>query len=505
MKKVILFSFLFIFWSFLHSQNKFSDSLDQYTDHVMNSLNVPGFSIAIVDNDSLILLKGYGTKIVGKTKRVNENTLFAIGSITKTMTALAMGILVDRGQLNWDDKVVEYLTYFKLYDPYVTEEFTIRDLLTHRSGLKNVSGGTLWYGSDLSREEVIRRLHYLDPVAGFREKPNYQNVTFLVAGEIIEEVSGMGWDEFIHTEIFDPLGMKNSVTSYDEILKSYNVAVPHIRNKDFKLIPVNHRKYDNCAPAISVYSTAVDMAKYMRLFLNNGVVGSDTIISTKVMKEILKPQIIFPFFSEPYYNEFSSYGLGWWLTPKQGHKIIEHSGGVDGMGADLKMVPDLDFGVVVLSNSEDLAQFSLTFHILAQLLNDSTYEIHDVLLLLLEDYRERVLGMEEKLLEERINGTLPSLELNEYAGTFYDEMYGDIFIKMIEDELFIEFSHTPAFSGSLSHWHFDTFRIDWTDPVIADGFVTFILDSKGKVSELKLDQQGLLDVDFGELGIRRRE
>ena len=197
---------LFLF-SNTFSQQIQIDSLDLLIHQVIKDYEIPGLSIGIVRNDSIIFSKGYGSLEINKERKVDENTTFGIGSISKSFTALTIGILVDEGKIDWDDKVKDYLPYFELYAPYVTDNFTIRDLLTHRSGLKDVSGGTLWYHSDYSREEIIKRLKYLEPVSGYREKPAYQNVMYVVASEIVKTVSGTSWDSFLKTRVFDKLKM----------------------------------------------------------------------------------------------------------------------------------------------------------------------------------------------------------------------------------------------------------------------------------------------------------
>ncbi|MEX2362220.1 MAG: serine hydrolase domain-containing protein [Balneolaceae bacterium] len=211
--KIIFFSIIGLLWvSNSFAQNIRVDSIEAQIHQIMKDFDIPGLSIGIVRNDSIIHSKGYGNLEINNERRVNENTIFGIGSISKSFTALTLGILVDEGKIDWDDKVKDYLPYFELYAPYVTDNFTIRDLLTHRSGLKGVSGGTLWYHSDYSRTEIIKKLKYLEPVSGFREKPAYQNVMFVVASEIVKEISGMTWDNFLKSRVFDKLKMTQSTS-----------------------------------------------------------------------------------------------------------------------------------------------------------------------------------------------------------------------------------------------------------------------------------------------------
>ena len=510
MKSKFLYLLILILLISNHSygQNNQQDSLDHHIKKLMEYFETPGLAISIVQNGNIQYARGFGTRTINKNEPVDDNTLFAIGSITKSFTALALGMLVDEGKINWDDKVIKYLPYFQLYDPYVTNSFTIRDLLIHRSGLKEVSGGTLFYHSDLNREDIIKRLKYLDQETEFRTKPAYQNIMYLVAAKIVEVVSGSLWDDFIREQIFKPLGMSNTVISQSERIKSKNISAPHIKNEKFQVIPIEQEKLDNIAPAGSFYSSANDMAQYMIFILNNGIVGKDTLVSREVFNEILKPQFHFPFRDEPIHNEFTSYGFGWWLTPKNGNKIIEHSGGVDGASAFLIMVKNKNFGVIVLINTSAgwRIMLSLAFDIIGNILNDPDYKkVSDI-------YKRNPVKddslqaeLRDNILESRIRNTNPSLSLDQYEGIYNDEMYGDIYISKKDEKLQIEFSHTPLFTGDLSHWHYDTFEIDWEDPRIPNGFITFNFNSKEKVIGFKFDQPNLLDVDFLELEIKMKE
>jgi CubicO group peptidase (beta-lactamase class C family) len=484
-------------------KHSYLDSLDNFVTKFLKDFDVPALSLAIVHNDSIILTKAYGTKTIGKNEKVDENTLFGIGSISKSFTALAIGILVSEGKIKWDDKVIDHLPYFRLYDNYVTNEFTIRDLLTHRSGLKEVSGGTIWYGSDYGREDAIKRIKYLKPITKFRYKPAYQNIMFVAAGLIVEKVTGMTWDDFIKAKIFKPLGMNYTVSTYSNIINNSNIATPH-KEKKLRIIPIPHRNHDNIAPAGSIHSTAKDMAQYMKLLLNQGIMGKDTIVKPYIVGEIFKPQFLYQLYGSPQ-NEFTSYGLGWWLTPSNGYTIIEHSGGIDGMTADLQMIKEKKFGVIAMLNQESYG-FLMSYHILEKFLNDNVFGgVYDEVKKYHDKREDRAKEAEKNLLESRVKNTKPSLELKRYVGTFNDEMYGDIYIKVENNHLKVEFSHTKSLTGKLEHWHFDTFLVKWEDVMIPDGFITFVLDAKGEVSSFNIDQPNLLDVDFTELTIKKKK
>ena len=503
--RLTLFSLLFglLGWQSGLAQHFSSDSLKAYAEKQLTDYSVPAIAIAIVDKDSLIFSEGFGLNNIEKDQRANAETLFGIGSISKSFTALAVGMLVSEGKMNWDDKVKQYLPYFELYDPYVSDNFTIRDLLTHRSGLKDVSGGTLWYHSDFSRREIIERMKYLKPVSGFRDKTAYQNIMYLVAGEVVAAVSEMSYDDFIKSRIFEPLGMTQTVSLATDRENSQNIARPHIDYEGKKILIVQE-KGDNLAAGGFIYSSANDMARYMKFMLNNGIVENDTLIGAGEMREILRPQVIYPISGPPIQNEFSSYGFGWWLTPKDGHKLVEHSGGIDGMSANLVMISDLKYGVIVLSNTSSPASFVVTTNLIGKKLGDEEMvNFSNIIKMYVDRNHAREEALKQKRKDSQIKNTRMSLELKNYTGTYRDKMYGDVYVSLENQELLLRFSHTPLFRGKLEHWHYDTFNINWTDPRVPDGFITFVLDAAGEVIELRIEQENLLDVDFSEISLKK--
>jgi hypothetical protein len=326
---------------------------------------------------------------------------------------------------------------------------------------------------------------------------------YVVASEIVKKVSGMTWDKFLKIRVFDKLKMNNSISISTERESNTNLAQPHIWNEDYEKTSIKQEKGDNLAPGGFIYSSSIEMSNYMRLLLNNGVIDNDTIISPKIINEIFKPQIIYPIGGAPFYNEFTSYGFGWWLTPKNGHKIIEHSGGIDGMSVNLVMVKDMNLGFVILTNeAEEPATFLLTAKILEKLFDDESYDIYSRV----KDYRNQNLKKKKDSPNQisKTPNTIPSLDLEKYVGKYIDKMYGDILINYTDSgELGISFSHSQVFRGKLEHWHFDTFKIDWYDFRVPNGFLTFNFNSKREILGFSIDQDNLLDVDFGELEIKK--
>ena len=242
------------------AQNGSLNGFDDYVNKAMKEWEVPGIAVAIIKGDQIVLAKGYGVRKLGDPTPVDERTLFAIGSSSKAFTAASVAMLVDGGKVKWDDPVTKYLPEFEMYDPYVTRELTVRDLLTHRSGLQR--GDFLWYGTELDRDEILKRTRYLKPSWSLRSTFGYQNLMYLAAGQLVSRVSGKTWDEFIRERFFVPLGMTASSTSINELKTANNVATPHSKIED-KVTVIPWRNIDNIAPAGSINSNVVEMAQWV--------------------------------------------------------------------------------------------------------------------------------------------------------------------------------------------------------------------------------------------------
>ncbi|NIM48779.1 MAG: serine hydrolase, partial [Gemmatimonadales bacterium] len=294
--------------------------LDDYIERVRKDWEVVGLAVAVVKDDSVVYAKGFGVRESGRPDPVDEHTLFAIGSNSKAFTAAGIGILVDEEKMAWDDKVVDHLPWFQLYDPYVTREITVRDLMSHRSGLGR-RGDLNWYGTEYDRDEVVRRIRYLKPNSSFRAQYGYQNTMFLTAGEVTEVVAGVTWDEFIDTRIFDPLGMVRSNTSTLDLEGVANVAMPHAKIDD-NVTAVPYRNLDNVAAAGSINSSVQEMTRWMRLMLGEGELEGERVLSEAVVREVHTPQTITgmsPQTKELFPSmHFATYGLGWGLRDYHG-------------------------------------------------------------------------------------------------------------------------------------------------------------------------------------------
>lgn len=484
------------------------NELDEYYEQARQDWEVPGLAVAIVKDGEIIFEKGFGVRNIEGDEPVNENTMFAIASNTKAFTSASLAILVDQGKINWDDKVTEYLPWFKMYDPYVTENMTIRDLLTHRSGLATFSGDLLWYGSDYSREEVVRRARYLEPVYGFRAHFGYSNIMYIAAGEVIHAVTGKTWDDFVKENFFDPLGMNRTITTTRVLPEYENVAAPHTTFED-NVIPIEYLNWDNVAPAGAIISSVDDVSQWLMLQLNRGVHGEDTIFTPQRSHEMWSQNTVLGVseFSEKNWPSmfFKSYGLGWSLSNYLGHKIVGHSGGYDGMISYSCLVPDEDLGFVILTNKNSSLYYPLVYKTLDVFLNGGDKDWSAFMLDLINKNEEREEKQQEKKAEERVPNTIPSLALEDYTGTYGGKLYGDAKVELVDGQLVVQFVPSPKFRGQLSHWHFDTFKITFTEfPSLPKGMCTFVLDADGKVSDMKINVPNP-DFDFTELKFHKKD
>jgi len=459
--------------------------LNDYVLKALKDWETPGLAIAIVRNDSVIFMKGYGVKKMGENAPVTPRTMFAIASTTKAMTAACLGMLVDSSTVKWDDPVTKYLPWFQLYDPYVTRELTVRDILCHRSGLAR--GDNLWYFSPYSREEVLRRVRFLQPAWSFRSRYGYQNIMFVAAGQIIPAVTGMAWDDFIARRLFAPLGMTRTNTSVRFLTDMDDVATPH-EKIDEKMRPVVWPNFDNVGSAGAVNSCVQDMAQWVRFNLNGGIYNGKRLLSADAVKEMQTPQTIIRLDSldqalRPS-NHFAAYGFGWTLRDYLGRKLVQHDGALDGMRARVVFVPEEKLGFVILMNSQNTnLHSSIAYRILDHYLGGPTRDWSNELLKIVKEQEEKDKAEEKKTIESRVKDTKPSLALEQYAGTYDNEMYGPLTVKVENGKLTVKFY--PTYDGEANHWHFDTFQVIWKDRSLDKDMLTFVLGSDGKVTELR--------------------
>ncbi|MDP3462439.1 MAG: serine hydrolase [Bacteroidales bacterium] len=481
--------------------------LHEYYSKALKDWNVPGMSIAIVSNDSILFMEGYGFTSIKSNQAVDDQTLFALASNTKAFTATALAMLENQQKLNWDDKVISYLPWFRMYDPFVTSEMNIRDLLSHRSGLKTFSGDLIWYGSTYSREEVIRKAAFLKPAHGFREQFGYSNIMYIAAGEIIPQITGYSWDEFVRNKILFPLNMNRSVLSVNELEGLTNVAQPHTYvNGNPVIIP--WLNWDNMAPAGSLISSASDMANWLMMNLNQGIFGQDTLLNVESIYELQSPQTILPV-TQASINRFPSthfraYGLGWSLMDYMGYKIVSHNGGYDGMISQTVLIPEARIGFVIMTNALSSLYYPLMYKTLDVLLDNPVQEDWNIEILHLVKKSEEYAQNEKMSIDSnRVAGTVQSLNTTAYAGYYGCSVYDSIQVYQHKGELMLKFMRSPTFIGTLKHWHYDTYELVFKElPSLPRGFVTFTIDRNGKPSEMEIYLNNP-DFDFREFDLKR--
>jgi CubicO group peptidase (beta-lactamase class C family) len=484
--------------------------LDNYIEKARKEWQVPGLSIAIVKNDSIRFSRGYGVIKAGHNEPVDENTIFAIASNTKAFTATALAILVDEGKIHWDDRVCTYLPDFSLYDPYISNEIRIRDLLCHRSGLKTFSGDLLWYETNYSRGDVLQRTRYLKPSYGFRYRYGYSNIMYLAAGQAIPKAAGMSWDDFVRHRILEPLGMEHTYITLEEMADETNVAQPHhVDLMAGKTIVLPYMRWDNIAPAGALNSSASDMANWIRFQLQMGewngsqIVSRENLWETRMMHTVrtvdMQSQNVWTS------KHFEGYGLGWQLYDYHGCKVMGHGGGSDGMISRVTIIPEENLGFVILTNSINALPVSLTFYILDKYFTGKSYDWSG---LYLQNSLQNIKMEKEKWLEYKLSADPdvgPSLSLQEYCGVYGGELYGNVEVLLHQGDLVLDFLPSPKMIGDLSILEGDTFLIRLRDnPSLPEGIVRFLLDESGNVGELMVDIPNP-DFDFTELELKRKE
>ena len=471
--------------------------LETYTERARKTFEVPGLSVAIVKDGKVVFAKGFGVRKLGEPTPVDEHTLYGIGSNTKAFTTAALASLVDAGKLNWDDKVFERLPGFQMYDPYVSHEMTIRDLLTHRSGMGLGEGDLLfWPHTTFTREEIIYKLRFMKPASSFRSHYAYDNLLYMTAGQIIPAVTGQSWESYIQQHILDPLGMKTTNLSNSLFKPGDNFAYPHER-LDGKMQPIDFVQLDNAAPAGSINSSVTEMAKWVTLQLNHGKFpGTDKrLFSERQHWELWSPQTILPIGpggdpKAPLYAikpKFADYALGWGLQDYRGHKLVGHTGGVFGFVTRVMMVPDENLGIIILTNAEEEGAFeSIMYHIIDHYVGAPPTDWIDAFRKNRDQQLAEAAEITKQAAANRGADSKPSLPLEKYAGVYTDPWYGPVTIKLESGKLVFTLDHTPAAVGDLEHYQYNTFKSHWRSRTIEDAYLTFTINPDGTIDHFTM-------------------
>ncbi len=484
------------------SQTKLK-KIESYLEKARSDWGVPGMAVAIVKDGKVVLNKGFGVKEAGQQEPVDENTLFAIASNTKAFISSALGNLVADGSIDWDDKVVDYLPYFELYDAYVTREITIRDLLCHRAGLGTYSGDVIWYKSELTAEEVIRRSKYVPQAFSFRSGYGYSNLMFIVAGEVIKAVTGMEWDDYLGDSFFDPLNMTRTITTSDDLNRLGNFATPHKPDGN-KNLPIDWVFWEDMGSgaAAGIITSSSDMAKWINMNLQNGIVNGDTILDPKQQNILWTPHnnFVMTASSKEWIpgRHFNGYGLGWGTYDYHGRQVITHGGGYDGMYSRVVLVPDENLGFVMLTNSMIGISNPLMLYLINAYIGGDEQDWS--LKYLNRNRGGGIEAMVELREAKRKENTKPSKELEEYTGNYHDPMYGTISTTLADGKLRLNFENAPALSATLEHWHYDTWEIKWdkTHAWFDFGTLRFDMDNNLEILGIEFDVPNY-DIFFDEI------
>ena len=458
-------------------------AFDAYVARTAREWQVPALAIAIVKDDSLVFAKGFGVLETGKPTAADAHTRFAIGSTTKAMTTAALAMLVDEGKLRWDDHVIDYLPDFQLYDAYVTRELTIRDILTHRSGLPGTD--LLWAFGDLTSTEMFQRLRYIKPASSFRSQWDYQNVVYSIAGAIVAKVSGMPWEKFVRTRIFAPLGMNETEPLVADIIGKANVATPHVLSQGAAhTVPI--RNTDEIASVGSVWSSVSDMSKWMRFMLDSGRVGTNRLIAPATFNEIIAPQILAPVEEYPMLRltrpHIFNYALGWFVEDYQGETVWMHTGSIDGMSAIIGLMPDRRLGVYILENLDHAEiRHSLMYQAFDLYSHNPPHDWSAELRKLLDGMRARPAGTSPA---QNVAGGPPSLPLDRYVGTYADSAYGNVGVTLVDGTLRARYGKHDL--GTLEPLRYEIFRARGPAPDASITPITFQPDGAGTVTSLRM-------------------
>jgi len=455
------------------------ESLDDFISKALVDWEVPGLAITVVRDGKVVYAKGFGLRSVKDNLPVTTKTLLAIGSCTKAFTTFVMGTLVDEGKLDWDKPVRDYLPSFKLRDASASERITLRDLVTHRSGLPRHDA--VWYNATgLSRKELVGRLAYLEANEDLRAKWQYNNLMFLTAGTLVEQVTGQSWEDAVRDRILEPLGMSASNFSVAGSQKASDFALPY-EERDDKVVEVPFRVITNMGPAGSINSSVEDLSRWLIALLSGGKAGDRQVIGKETLNEILTPQMSMGQPQERPEISAPEYAMGWAVTTYRGHTRLQHGGGIDGFTALVSLMPHDGVGVAVLANMSGTGLPGvLTNHVVDRILGLT--EI---------DWNAEVLGKralakaagkeaEKKKDVVKKPGTRPSHPLGDYAGDYENPGYGVARVSIAGERL--EWTYN-GITSPLDHWHYDVWNAakGAEDPAFVDTKLLFRTNVKGNI------------------------
>jgi CubicO group peptidase (beta-lactamase class C family) len=497
-------------------------NFEQRAEALRREFGAPGLTVAIVEQGRVTMARGFGVTDLASPRPVTADTNFAIGSVTKAFTAAALAILVDEGRLAWDDKVIDHMPEFRMFDPWVTREMTIRDLLVHRSGLGLGAGDLLMVPtSNLTRADIVDRLGRIPPATSFRSSYAYDNILYIVSGRLIERVSGMSWERFMQERVLRPAGMMRATVDNDVRGDPRLIAHPHARlNGAIRGLGDMVRLGETvvvpqlAAPAGGIAASASDMARWINVQLAHGALpGGRRLFSEAASGEMWRPAVLMPAGNLPPPLDatqplFNTYAFGWNVRDYRGVRVVMHGGGVYGSITRLVLIPERNIGFFLATNSEEAAlltglQYELLDHYLDAPHRDWPHAFQAYLV---ARYNGAVAALSAPAAAPAQAG--PSLPLDNYAGDYRDPWFGTIRIRKENGVLAVDFPHWPGISATLEHWQYDTFRTRFNDPGVEPAYVTFQLDADGRPDRITMRSVSPVadfSFDYQDLAFRRVE
>jgi len=490
-----------------------SAEIDALVNRTLKTFDVPGIAVCVIKDKKIVHAKGYGVRSLDSKQPVDEYTLFGIASNSKAFTAAALGMLAEEGKLTWDSKVTDFIPGFKMYDPYVTAEFTIRDLLTHRSGLGLGAGDLMFWPDEnnFTKTDIIHNLRYLKPVSSFRSKYDYDNLLYIVAGEVVARVSGMSWEEFIQKRFFDPLGIRTAAPSFHLLKDKSNVIDPHFY-VDGKLQVIRRDWSENANAAGGIYASVTDMSKWILALLNGGKYGEKPLFSAATLRELWRPQTLLPLGSPgPYNTQFAAYGLGWVLTDVRGRKQVSHTGGLAGIVTQTVIIPDLDLAILVYTNQQSGAAFNTISNTikdsyLGGKAQEDWVDFYHKRVTAAKKEADEILAKVEEEIQKAKGKAKPSFEVK---GVYADPWFGEVEISEKEGQLWFTSKRSSRLTGPMFYYKGNTYIVRWTDRSMdADAYLVFSLDTEGVANGIRISAISPMtdfSFDFQDLNLNRKK
>jgi CubicO group peptidase (beta-lactamase class C family) len=511
--KNLLYTTITLASTIAFGQNISNPKIDQVAENAMKTFDVPGMSVAVIKDGTIVHSKGYGVKSITTGEKVESSTNFGIASNSKAFTAAALAILVDEGKIKWDDKVIQHIPEFKMYNDYVTKEFTIRDLLTHRSGLGLGAGDLMVWpdGHNFTPKDIINNIQFLKPVSDFRVKYDYDNLLYIIAGEVIERVSDQSWTDFVTKRLLEPIGMTNSAANWHLVKDKKNAIAPHVPI-DGKLQVIDRYTNTIFDGAAGIYSNVDDVAKWLQFNLDKGKVNGKQIISEKQMKEMITPQTLQKVATtQPYNSLFKAYGLGWQLQDYNGKLEVSHTGGLEGIVTQTIFYPQLNLGIVVLTNQQSGVAFnSVSNTIKDYYLGNPEKDwvgFYDNLMKSRVAEADGITNDVWKTVEANQRNNKLKIDIKSLVGTYKDNWFGDVEIYEKKGKLIFESKRSPQLTGELFFYKDNTYAVKWYNRYFhADAFV-FAKMKDGKLAEFKMKAISPMtdfSYDFHDLDFTRK-